>query len=391
MPSQRPVNRGARRAADLVKWSRYDADVLPAWVAEHDFGQPPAVAERLHGLVDTAAFGYHETTGPMVASFCRWVARRHGWSPEPALARPLTNVVQGVWACVEAFTSPGQKLILSDPVYHPFQNLGSSSGREVLRWNLVRDTTAGHAGSGWNYDLDALESLLASDPAARLLVLCHPQNPTGRALTAAQLARIVDLALEHDLVIVSDEIHFDLVHPGAVHVPTLTIPGAESCTVAVTSGIKTFGIGGLCCAVAVCGNERLADGLATVPGNLLTLPNRLGCEASIAAWDTGDDWVDDLKRVLDANRHRLVDRLRVELPDVGIHLPDATFLAWLDLSAWSPGERPSTWLRERAGVACESGPRFGSGGEGHVRLNFGTSPAILDEIIDRVVSGLGGT
>ena len=391
LSSQHHVDRVARRGAGLAKWTKYGADVLPAWVAEHDLGQPPAVRERLRELVDAGAFGYHYGDEPMVEAFCRWVGRRHGWSPDPGLIRPTTNVVQGVWASVQAFTTPGQKLILSDPVYYPFQDLGPTMEREVMRWNLVREREAGAGEQGWHYDLDALESLLRAEPDARILLLCHPQNPTGRVLTAEQLARIVELALEHDVLILSDEIHYDLVHPGAVHVPTLTVPGAESCTITITSGIKTFAIGGLRCAVTVCGDEALFDRLAHVPQNLLTVPNRLGCEAAIAAWDTGDEWVDNLKGVLDANRHRLIDRLGAELPDVGVHLPESTFLAWLDLSAWSPGDRPSTWLREHTGVACESGPKFGAGGEGHVRFNFGTSPEVLDEMLDRLVAGLGGS
>ena len=383
LPSEVRVDRAARRAAGVVKWTRYDADVLPAWVAEHDFGQPPAVRERLRYLVEASAHGYHDAAEPMVEAFCRWVSRRHDWSPEAGLVRPTTNVVQGVWASVQAFTRPDQKIVLSDPVYYPFQNLGPTTGREVARWNLVHDD------SGWHYDLDALQALLEGDPSIGLLLLCNPQNPTGRVFDADQLTRIVELALEHDTTIVSDEIHYDLVHPGAEHVPTLIIPGASTCTIAVTSGIKTFAIGGVRCAVAVFGDERLRDRFDTVPEHLLTVPNRLGCEASIAAWDTGDAWVDELKAVLDANRHHLLERLGAELPDVGIHLPDATFLAWLDLSAFEPGDRPSTWLRAQAGVACESGPKYGSGGEGHVRLNFGTTPEVLDEIIDRLVAGLG--
>jgi cystathionine beta-lyase len=385
LPSDQIVDRAARRAAGVVKWTKYDSDVVPAWVAEHDLGQPPAVHERLRQLVDAGAYGYHDANESMVEAFCRWATRRHGWSPEAGLVRPTNNVVQGVWASVQAFTRPDQKIVLSDPVYYPFHELGPTTEREVVKWNLVRDD------AGWHYDLDHLQALLEGDPSIRLLLLCHPQNPTGRVLTAAQLTRIVELAIEHDLIIVSDEIHYDLVHPGAVHVPTLTIPGAASCTIAVTSGIKTFAIGGLRCAVAVFGDERLRDRFDTTPEHLLTVPNRFGCEASIAAWDTGDAWVDDLRATLDANRHRLVDRLHAEVPEVGIHLPESTFLAWLDLSAFEPGDRPSTWLRTRTGVACESGPKFGAGGDGHVRLNFGTSPEVLDEIIDRLVAGLAGT
>ncbi len=376
------VDRAVRRASGLVKWTKYDDDVIPAWVAEHDLGQPPAVHERLRQLVDAGAYGYHAVDDELVEAFCNWVFRRHGWSPDPDLVRPTNNVVQGVWASVQAFTRPDQKIMFSDPVYYPFQSLGSTTHRDVVKWNLVRDD------AGWHYDLEDLQTLLEGDPSIRLLLLCHPHNPTGRVLTSGQLTRIVELAHEHDLIIVSDEIHYDLVHPGAEHVPTLTIPGASSCTITTTSGIKTFGIGGLCCAVTVCGDEQLHAGLAEIPENLLTAPNRFGCEASIAAWNTGDAWVDDLKAVLDANRHRLVDRLHAELPEVGVHLPESTFLAWLDLSAFEPGDRPSTWLRAQTGVACESGPKFGIGAEGHVRLNFGTSPALLDEIIDRLVAGL---
>ena len=382
LPSQVHVDRSARRAAGVVKWTKYDADVIPAWVAEHDLGQPPTVHERLRELVDAGAYGYHDAADPMVEAFCRWASRRHGWSPEPGLVRPTTNVVQGVWASVQAFTRPDQKIVLSDPVYYPFQDLGPTTGREVASWNLVHD------GAGWHYDLNALQALLEGDPSIGLLLLCHPQNPTGRVLDADQLTRIVELALEHDVIIVSDEIHYDLVPPGAEHVATLAVPGASTCTIAVTSGIKTFAIGGLRCAVAVFGDERLRDRFDSIPEHLLTVPNRFGCEASIAAWDTGDAWVDDLRATLDANRHRLVDRLHAELPEVGIHLPDSTFLAWLDLTAVGPGDRPSTWLRAQTGVACESGPKFGAGGEGHVRLNFGTTPEVLDEIVDRLVQGL---
>lgn len=381
-PPSANIDGPARRTAGLVKWTKYDADVLPAWVAEHDLGQPPAVHARLRELVDAGAYGYHDAAGSMVEAFCGWVSRRHGWHVEPEMVRPMNNVVQGVWAGVQALTNPDQKIVLSDPVYYPFQSLGATTHRQEVRWNLVRDT------DGWHYDLDALQTLFEGDPSIRLLILCHPQNPTGRVLTAEQLTRIVELALEHDVVIVSDEIHFDLVHPGAVHVPTLTIPGASSCTISTTSGIKTFGIGGLCCAVMISGDQHLQAALADIPDNILTSPNRFGCEAALTAWNTGDAWVDDLKAVLDANRHRLVDRLHAELPDVGIHLPESTFLAWLDLSAFEPGDRPSTWLRAQTGVACESGPKFGIGAEGHVRFNFGTSPHVLDEMIDRLVAGL---
>ena len=162
------VDRAVRRASGLVKWTKYDDDVIPAWVAEHDLGQPPAVHERLRQLVDAGAYGYHAVDGELVEAFCNWVFRRHGWSPDPDLVRPTNNVVQGVWASVQAFTRPDQKIMFSDPVYYPFQSLGSTTHRDVVKWNLVRD------GAGWHYDLEDLQTLLEGDPSIRLLLLCHP-------------------------------------------------------------------------------------------------------------------------------------------------------------------------------------------------------------------------
>ena len=219
-------------------------------------------------------------------------------------------------------------------------------------------------------------------------MLCHPHNPTGRVLTDDQLARIVDLANEHDVVIASDEIHSDFVYPGATHRPLPLIDNAAERTVVLTSGVKTFAMGGLRTAVASFADEHLHARFAEVPAELLGGVNRLGCEALIAGWDTADDWVDALVALFDLHRHHLVERLADELPEVRLHLPESTFLAWLDLSAFVPGDRPGRWLRERTGVACKGGPPFGAGGGGHVRMTFGTSTAVLDEMLDRLVAGL---
>jgi cystathionine beta-lyase len=148
-------------------------------------------------------------------------------------------------------------------------------------------------------------------------------------------------------------------------------------------------MGGLRTAVASFSDERLLARFNRVPSELLGGVNRLGCEAVIAAWDAGDEWVDTLVALFDRHRRHLVDRLTDELPEVRVHLPEATFLAWLDLSALGPEGPPGRWLSERTGVSCKSGPPFGVGGENHVRMTFGTSTAILDEMLDRLVDGLG--
>jgi len=242
--------------------------------------------------------------------------------------------------------------------------------------------------NGWGYDIDDLQTLLEADSEISLILLCSPHNPTGRLFQHHELVRIVDLAHEHDLLIVSDEIHSDIVYPGSTHVPTLTIPGADSCTVTVTSGVKTFALGGLRCAVAVAGNDRLLGQLQGIPTHLLGGANRMGCEATITAWETGGTWVDSLLELLDKHRHHLVFRLQSELPKIGVDLPRSTFVAWLDLGSFSPGERTAQWLRKRTGVACGNGLEFGPNGRDHVRLTFGTTTTLLNEMIDRLVVGL---
>ncbi|HJM72071.1 MAG TPA: aminotransferase class I/II-fold pyridoxal phosphate-dependent enzyme [Acidimicrobiales bacterium] len=370
-------------ASGGYKWTHRAPEWIPAFVAEHDLGPFPAMRNRLREVVDLGGFGYHATIDHMIEAFCGWSTRRYGWTPDPALTVPNTSVIQGVWSCVEAFTEPTGAVILTPPIYFPFNTISESTGRRTVDWRLIKDD------NGWHYDLDGLAHLLTDDPGIQMLLLCHPHNPTGRVLTTDQLTRIVELASEHDVVIVSDEIHADFTYPGATHVPLAAVPGAASCTVTVTSGIKTFAMGGLRASVASFADEDMLVRYRRIPEHLLGSPNRLGCEAAIVGWEEGDTWVDQLVALFDHHRHHLASRLADELPDVRMHVPQSTFLAWLDLSALGPGDRPGRWLRDRTGVDCKDGPLFGPGGEGHARLTFGTSTAMLDEIIDRLVSGIG--
>ena len=383
-------------ASGGYKWTPEAPDVIPAYVAEHDLGPLPAMQETLRRAVDLGGFGYHQGHEALGEAFAGWWSRRHGWDADPELVVPNASVLQGVWASVEAFTDPGDAVVLPTPVYFPFHDIAPTTGRRIAEWHLVRDA------AGWHHDLDALERLLVDDPGIRLLLLCHPHNPTGKVLTVRELTRIVELAAEHDVVIASDEIHADFTYPDAHavattpgdvtpqtgHVPTAIIPGAAERTVTLTSGIKTFAMGGLKASVAAFADERLHARFLEVPANLLGGQNRLGNVAAVAGWTHGDAWVDQLVALFDRHRHHLVDRLATEAPGVRVHLPESTFLAWLDLSAYEPGDRPSRWFEDHTGVHAKAGPLFGTGGVDHVRLTFGTSTAMLDEILDRIASGL---
>ena len=377
------VDQAAKRAGGNLKWGIDPPDVLPAWIAEHDLGPPPVVQDALRGLADLPDVGYSRRAGDLGGAFADWCELRHSWRPDPGLVVPTADVLQGIWAVVAAFSEPGEGVITTPPVYSYFHDVAPSLGRRSLECPLR------HHADGWRLELDDLATLLEREPTARILLLCSPHNPTGHLYGRDELQVIVELTRRHDVILISDEIHFDLVYPGGSHYPTLALPDAVEHTVALYSAGKAFAISGLRAAVAVFGTEDLRDRFeSAMPAHLLGGVGRTGVEAAITAWRYGAGWLDALVGLFDRHRRMVVDVLAAELPDVGCHLPASTFLAWLDLSALGLGPDPAGRLLEAAGVRTSEGHEFGTGGSGHVRLNFGTSTALLSELLDRLVGAL---
>lgn len=377
------VDQVAKRAGGNLKWGVDPQGVLPAWIAEHDLGPPPVVRDALRRLADLPDVGYSRRAGDLGGAFADWCEVRHGWRPDPGLVVPTADVLQGIWAVVAAFSEPGEGVITTPPVYPYFHDVAPDLGRRSLECPLRHDA------DGWRLDLDDLAALLDREPAARVLLLCSPHNPTGHLYSRDELQAMVELTRRHDVVLVSDEIHFDLVYPGGSHYPTLALPDAAEHTVALYSAGKAFAISGLRAAVAVFASRDLHNRFnRAMPAHLLGGVGRAGVEAAIAAWRHGAGWLDELVALFDRHRRMVVDVLAAELPDVGCHLPASTFLAWLDLSAREPGPEPAAVLVRSAGVRTSEGSEFGTGGEGHVRLNFGTSTSLLEQMLDRLVRAL---
>ena len=377
------VDESAKRAGGNLKWGIDPPGVLPAWIAEHDLGPPPAVRAALRRLADLPDVGYSRRAGDLGDAFADWCRVRHGWCPDPDLVVPTADVLQGIWAVVAAFSEPGEGVITTPPVYPYFHDVAPDLGRRSLECPLRHDA------DGWRLELDDLATLLEREPAARVLLLCSPHNPTGHLYSRDDLQAITELTRRHDVILVSDEIHFDLVYPGGRHYPTLALPDAAEHTVALFSAGKAFAISGLRAAVAVFADRDLHDRFnRAMPPHLLGGVGRAGVEAAITAWRHGADWLDELVALFDRHRRMVLEVLAAELPAVGCHLPASTFLAWLDLSALDPGPDPAAGLVETAGVRTSEGHEFGTGGAGHVRLNFGTSTTLLQEILDRLVKAL---
>ncbi|MCY4663986.1 MAG: aminotransferase class I/II-fold pyridoxal phosphate-dependent enzyme, partial [Acidimicrobiaceae bacterium] len=278
----------------------------------------------------------------------------------------------------------GAGVILTPPIYHIFLQICPTARRRQLEWTMRCEP-----GRGWHLDPDDLEALVRREPEARVLLWCHPHNPTGWVAGTEVLTRIVELAHAYDFYVVSDEIHADLVYAGssAPFVPMLSIPGAAERVVTVNSPAKTVAMSGLRCAVMAYGDRALRRRVREAhPPLLLGHAARTGIDATLAAWGHGAAWADGLVAYLDGMRDHLGNRLNAEAPEVVFHRPDSTFLAWLDVSACGLGEAPAARLLQHAGVAVSEGTEFGTNGHGHIRLNFGTSGTVLDKIIDRLLS-----
>ena len=378
------VNVTTKRTNRNAKWSKYAAETLPAWVAEHDFRPPAPVIDAMRTTLDRADFGYHDLDAEVGAAFAAWASDRYGWSPDPGLVHTCVDVLQGVTAAITALAEPGKGVILTPPIYHIFLQICPTARRRQLEWLMRYDP-----GRGWHLDPDDLETLVKREPDARVLLWCHPHNPTGRVADPAVLTRIVELAHAHDFYVVSDEIHADLVYPDspAPFTPMLSIPGAAERVVTVTSPAKTFAMSGLRCAIMAYGDRDLRRSVRQAhPPLLLGHAARTGIDATIAAWAHGAAWADGLVAHLHELRDHLAGRLGAEAPEVVFHRPDSTFLAWLDVSACGLGDAPAARLLERGGVALSEGTEFGTNGDGHVRLNFGTSGEVLDDILDRLIA-----
>jgi cysteine-S-conjugate beta-lyase len=369
------------RSRRSAKWSRYPPDVLPAWVAEMDFPLAPAIARALRAAVDRDDAGYADA-GRLPEVYATFAAARFGWQVDPGRVVLVADVMSGVAELLRALTDPGDGVVVNPPVYPPFFNLTREVGRRVVEAPLARGP------AGWELDLDALESAFAA--GARAYLLCHPHNPTGRSLAPDELAAVAELAVRHDVLVVSDEIHAPLTLNGARHTPYLTV-GSEAAErgIAIVGASKAWNIAGLKCALIVTGSARMEGELAArLPKHVPLHVGHLGVLASIAAFESAGDWLDSLTDQLDRNRRRLAELLAEHLPKVGYVQPQAGYLAWLDCRELDLGDDPAGAFLERGRVALSSGPTFGADGRGFARLNFGTSAPLLEEAVRRMAAAV---
>jgi len=373
------------RARRGIKWKRYGETVLPAFIADMDFAVAEPVQSAVRRIVDQQDYGYYhrEDLDGLESAFAERMRVRFGWEPTPERTLPITDLLQGIAAALVAFSEPGDGVLVQTPIYPPFlSGIDGTGRRRVL--NPMLDS-----GSRLVVDADGL--LRVVDDRTRVVLLCNPHNPSGRAFEREELEAIGRVAVERDLVIVSDEIHCDLVYPGGRHIPTGSLGGEIAArTVTVNSATKGFNIAGLRCAVIHFGSDELHERFRrAIPERLLGGVNAIGIDATIAAWRQGQPWLDKVMGRLRANRDRVAAWVAELVPAIHSYPPEATYLAWLDCSRLAlPAASPQEFFLQEAKVALGAGGDFGPGGEACVRLNFATSAPILDEVLERMAAAI---
>nr|WP_062334939.1 aminotransferase class I/II-fold pyridoxal phosphate-dependent enzyme [Herbidospora sakaeratensis] len=354
------------RKRDGTKWTQAEGDVIPAWVADMDFPVAGPIRDAIMHRV-TTDMGYPdwpwEQPGlPLPEVFAERMAARYGFHPDPVHVRTFTDLNQSLQALLDVLTEPGEGVLTHTPTYNAFLMTLEAMNRPPVPIPLVPD------GESWRAELPA-------DPrGARVLLLVNPHNPTGRCFTRTELEEIAEYADRHDLTVISDEIHCDLVFAPHEHIPFGLLRPKR--TVTITSASKAFNMGGLHCAIAHVGSARAREALATRPPALYGQPSVLGVAATVAAWRECDAWLDGVVAVLDRNRKTLAQRLPAGW---SYRVPEATYLAWIDTGI----PDAAAFLEREARVKVAPGSIYGAS-DSWIRLNFGTSGPILEEILDRI-------
>ena len=375
-----------RRGTHSSKWDNIarlssikSPDAIPMWVADMDFAAPPGVTSALTGEIEQAVHGYYADTGSWAAALADWMARRHGLRVDPNWVSPTPGIVSGLGLILQAISAPGDEVVVFPPAYHAFRRIIVANERRILDAQLV-ETDGRYA-----MDLDALRAKLT--PRTKVVFLCSPHNPGGTVWSAAELRALAALCIERDLILVSDEIHCDLVFRGSKHTPTITAaPEIADRLITCVAATKTFNLAGAHVGACFTSNATLKRRLdARIAASGLGSYNRFGMIATEAAWRTGETWLDELLRYLAESRDVFDSRIEAAVPGARSMRLDATYLAWVDFSRTNLApEEVADRVANRARIFASPGEQFGPGGETWLRFNFAAPRATLDQALSRL-------
>ena len=374
-----------RRGTDSAKWDRMEkvygvpSDTgLPMWVADTDFRAPQVVIDRLQKAVSHGIFAYADNSEEFNAAIQWWMKNRHGWEVEADWIFTTTGIVNAVGMCLDAFTAPGDGIVLFTPVYHAFAKVINAAGRRVVELPMSEEN------GRHKMDFAAYDALL--DGSEKMVILCSPHNPGGTVWTREELCELGDFAKRHDLLLVSDEIHHDLVYPGEKHLPMpVADPSVIDRLLMLTAPSKTFNVAGLHTGNVIIQDETLREAFATRMRAINLSGNSLGNFALAAAYSPeGAEWVDAQMAYLDENR-KIFDETINSIPGLKSMPLQATYLSWVDYAdTGMSAEEFYRRVEQDAQIAVNHGDTFGTGGETCARFNIGTQRARIEEACTRL-------
>lgn len=367
------------RTRRSVKWTAYEPDVLPLWIAELDVPLADPVIEAVTKAVRDGDTGYPDF-GAYPEALAEFTADRWDWTFNPEQASLAADVMTGVFEVLRLISQVGDPVVVNPPVYPPFFEFVAHAERSIVNAGL---------NSSGRLDLETLQETFERTAVGGrqvVFLLCNPHNPTGTVHTAGELAAVAELASAYGVRVIADEIHAPLVSGDEPFTPYLSVAGTEN-AFAVQSASKAWNLAGMKGAVIIGGAESVHD-LARMSPMVSHGISHLGVIAHSAALRHGRQWLDALRADLDVNRRLLAELLETQLPQVSMHADPGTYLAWLDCRNMELDADPAEVFHTRGRVAVMSGPEFGHRGHGHVRLNYGTTPEILTEAVSRMASVL---
>ncbi len=377
-----------RTGTNCVKWdlrSLYfkNPDLMPLWVADMDFETPDFIIDSLHKRLEHPVMGYTFRPKEFNRSFQEWALKKYNWDIQPDWISFSPGVVSAVSIAVMGFTEPGDEILVQPPVYFPFFKSIQGLNRK-LTYNPLKEIDGRLC-----FDFDNLEESISSK--TKMLILSNPHNPGGSAWTPEELGKLAEICSKHDILVVSDEIHADLVFEPAVHTPFVEAIGNHSVrTITCMAASKSFNLAGLSTSLAVIPDpkvkEKFEDLMQTVH---ISGGNLFGSIATMTAYAEGWDWMQQLLIYLKSNRDYLVDFVNSELPGIRILVPEATYLAWMDFSSLGMDQDElNRWMTKDVGIGLNSGTMFGPGGEGFMRINFACPKSQLEDALQGIKAAL---
>lgn len=373
-----------REGTDCIKYDRREEtfgvkDVIPMWVADMDFKTPDFVVEALRKRLDHEIYGYTYRSPEYFSSIINWVRARHNWNLEKEWISFCPGIVPALNFCTLAFTQPGDSIIVQPPVYFPFFSAAEAHGRKLVHNKLIENE------GRWVMDYKSLADRI--DEKTKMIFISNPHNPVGRVWNPEELYHLADICLKKNILIISDEIHCDLVLPGYIHTPMASLsPEIANNTITLIAPSKTFNLAGLSTSSVIISNPELRKTFNRFLDNLhIGGGNIFGTIASQAAYTNGHEWLNSLVEYIDINKEYVKNYCAKMIPEIIPVEPEATYMIWLDCRKLGmSGKDLQNFFIHKAGIGMNEGSVFGQGGEGFMRMNLGTTLTIVKKAMEQI-------